>query len=51
MSLIKYSVAVINPSRSEGWGSTVEQAKSMGKFILLSNLPVHIEQNPSSSFF
>lgn len=51
MSLMKYSVAVINPSRSEGWSSTVEQAKSMGKFILLSNLPVHKEQNPSRCFF
>ena len=51
MSLMKYSVAVINPSKSEGWSSTVEQAKSMGKFVLLSNLPVHIEQNPKRSFF
>ena len=51
MSLMKFSVAVINPSKSEGWSSTVEQAKSMGKFVLLSNLPVHKEQNPDRSFF
>ncbi len=51
MSLMKFSVAVINPSRSEGWSSTVEQAKSMGKFVLLSNLNVHKEQNPARSFF
>lgn len=51
MSLMKYSVAVINPSKSEGWSSTVEQAKSMGKFVLLSDLPVHKEQNPDRSFY
>ena len=44
-------VQLINPSKSEGWSSTVEQAKSMGKLVLLSNLPVHKEQNPSRSFF
>jgi len=51
MSLMKFSIAVINPSKSEGWSSTVEQAKSLGKFVLLSNLPVHKEQNPKRSFF
>ena len=51
MSLMKYSIAVINPSKSEGWSSTVEQAKSMGKFVLLSNLAVHKEQNPDRAFF
>ena len=51
MSLMKFSIAVINPSKSEGWSSTVEQAKSLGKFVLLSNLRVHKEQNPRRSFF
>lgn len=51
MSLMKYSIAVINPSKSEGWSSTVEQAKSMGKLVLLSNLTVHKEQNPKRAFF
>ena len=51
MSLMKLSIAVINPSKSEGWSSTVEQAKSLGKFVLLSNLPVHKEQNPKRSFY
>lgn len=51
MSLMKFSIAVINPSKSEGWSSTVEQAKSMGKLVLLSNLKVHLEQNPKRSFF
>jgi hypothetical protein len=51
MSLMKFSIAVINPSKSEGWSSTVEQAKSLGKLVLLSNLPVHKEQNPNRSFY
>ena len=51
MSLMKHSIAVINPSKSEGWSSTVEQAKSLGKYVLLSDLKVHREQKPERSFF
>ena len=51
MSLMYNSIAIINPSKSEGWSSTVEQAKSMGKMVLLSNLKVHKEQNPKRSFY
>lgn len=50
-SLIKFSQAVINPSLFEGWSSTVEECKSVGKEMILSDLPVHIEQSPSSTFF
>jgi hypothetical protein len=51
LSLMAYSIGVINPSKSEGWSSTVEQAKSYGKMVLLSNLDVHKEQNPERQFF
>lgn len=44
--LMKNSLAVLNPSRFEGWSSSVEEAKSMGKSVILSNIDVHIEQNP-----
>ena len=44
--MMKNSLAVINPSRFEGWSSSVEEAKSMGKQIILSDIGVHIEQNP-----
>jgi len=45
-------VAVLNPSRFEGWSSTVEEAKGMGKRLILSSIPVHREQNPPrASFF
>jgi len=44
--LMKNSIAVLNPSRFEGWSSSVEEAKSMGKPVILSTIGVHIEQNP-----
>ena len=49
--LIKYSIAVINPSKFEGWSSTVEECKSMGKKMLLSDIKIHKEQMPDAAFF
>jgi len=46
--MMKNSLAVVNPSHFEGWSSSVEEAKSMGKPIILSNIDVHLEQNPSN---
>ena len=48
-TLMRYSLAVINPSMFEGWSSTVEEAKSMGKGMILSGIDVHREQNPPAS--
>ncbi|NLU34696.1 MAG: glycosyltransferase family 4 protein, partial [Wolinella succinogenes] len=50
-ALIKFSKAVINPSLFEGWSSTVEECKSVGKNMILSNLDVHKEQCPEATFF
>ncbi len=50
-ALIKYSEAVINPSLFEGWSSTVEECKSVGKNMILSDLNVHQEQCPEALFF
>jgi glycosyltransferase involved in cell wall biosynthesis len=44
--LLRESVALINPSLFEGWSTTVEEAKSMGKRALLSDIAVHLEQAP-----
>lgn len=44
--LIKNSLAVLNPSRFEGWSSSVEEAKSVGKAVVLSKINVHLEQDP-----
>ncbi|MND30353.1 Glycosyl transferases group 1 [compost metagenome] len=51
LTLMSACVAVINPSKFEGWSTTVEEAKYMGKRLILSNLPVHIEQEPADSIF
>lgn len=42
--LLAHSGAVLNPSRFEGWSTTVEEAKALGKQLLLSDIPVHREQ-------
>jgi glycosyltransferase involved in cell wall biosynthesis len=51
VALIKNSVAVMNPSLFEGWHTAVEEAKSLGKRVILSNIPVHIEQNPVGGIY
>ena len=51
LTLFRHSLAVINPSLFEGWSTTVEEAKSMNKDIILSDIEVHKEQNPSNSTY
>jgi glycosyltransferase involved in cell wall biosynthesis len=45
-ALMQHSHAIINPSFFEGWSTTVEEAKSLGKCVILSDIPVHREQDP-----
>lgn len=49
--LMEECKAVINPSLFEGWSTTVEEAKSIGKRIILSDIDVHKEQNPEGAVF
>jgi glycosyltransferase involved in cell wall biosynthesis len=51
ISLMSHSVAVVNPSRFEGWSTTVEEAKSLGKRVLVSDLAVHREQAPARATY
>jgi glycosyltransferase involved in cell wall biosynthesis len=44
VALMHHSIAVLNPSLFEGWSTTVEEAKALGKPMILSSLPVHVEQ-------
>jgi hypothetical protein len=48
--LIAGSLAVINPSVYEGWNATVEQAKSLNKKTILSNIQVHREQKDRNTY-
>jgi len=49
--LMQHAVAFLNPSYFEGWSTSVEEAKSMGKQVVLSDIPVHREQAPGRSFY
>ena len=49
--LMRNCISIINPSLFEGWSSTVEEAKSIGKNIILSDLNVHREQNPPNAIY
>lgn len=51
LQLMRQSLAVLQPSLFEGWSTTVEEAKSLGKPILLSDIPVHREQNPPGATY
>lgn len=51
VGLMLHAVALINPSRAEGWSTSVEEAKSLGKRIILSNLSVHQEQAPADGIY
>jgi len=46
LCLMQNAYAVVQPSLFEGWSTVVEDAKRLNKFIFLSDLPVHREQNP-----
>jgi glycosyltransferase involved in cell wall biosynthesis len=51
-ALMQSCTALINPSLSEGWSTTVEEAKSAGTPMILSDLAVHHEQaNGLATFF
>jgi glycosyltransferase involved in cell wall biosynthesis len=51
LNLMCHAIALINPSKSEGWSNTVEQGKSLEKKIILSKIPSHIEQKPKGGYF
>ncbi|MDQ5846450.1 MAG: glycosyltransferase family 4 protein [Acidobacteriota bacterium] len=44
VALIRGSMAVLQPSRFEGWSTAVEDAKTLGKTLLVSDIEVHREQ-------
>lgn len=43
-ALLRATRSLINPSRFEGWSTTVEEAKSFGVPMIISDLDVHREQ-------
>jgi glycosyltransferase involved in cell wall biosynthesis len=51
LGLMAHSIALVNPSLFEGWSSTVEEGKALGKRLILSDIPVHREQSEDAAFF
>jgi glycosyltransferase involved in cell wall biosynthesis len=51
LGLMKNALAVIQPSKFEGWSTVVEDAKSLQQQIILSDLAVHIEQMEGLAHF
>lgn len=51
IQLMRRSIAVLQPSLFEGWSTVVEDARCLGKPMLLSDFPVHVEQNPPQCVF
>jgi glycosyltransferase involved in cell wall biosynthesis len=50
--LMRQSLAVLQPSLFEGWSSSIEEAKSLGKQVIASDIPVHREQDaPGADYF
>ena len=46
VQLMRRCIAVVQPSLCEGWSTVVEDARLLGKPVVLSDLAVHREQNP-----
>jgi glycosyltransferase involved in cell wall biosynthesis len=51
ISLMRTAALVLQPSFSEGWSTSVQDAKALGRPVLCSDLPVHREQAPASLGF
>ena len=50
-ALIRQSLCVLNPSLFEGFGLASDEAQSLGKQTLLSDIDAHREQNPPEAIF
>ncbi|MHB1205479.1 MAG: glycosyltransferase, partial [Rhodospirillaceae bacterium] len=46
--LFRQAAAIVQPSRFEGWSTVVEDAKALGRPLIASDLPVHLEQMESA---
>lgn len=51
VSLLRTCAALINPSLFEGWSSTVEESRSLGVPLLLSDIRVHREQMGDTAIY
>src|SRR6185503_5946561 len=50
-ALMRCAVALINPSRFEGWSTSVEEARAIGLPLVVSDIAVHREQAGGEALF
>lgn len=51
VTMYRMAVGLVQPSVNEGWSTSVEEAKALGKRIILSDIEVHLEQNPGYGYY
>ena len=48
ISVIRCATVIVQPSMCEGWNTLIEDAKTLGRPIICSDIKVHLEQAPSA---
>jgi hypothetical protein len=51
MLLMCGASAIVQPSLFEGWSTVLEDARALGKLAIVSDFPVHIEQNLAHALY
>lgn len=51
LALYRMAAALVQPSINEGWSTLVEEAKALGKRLILSDIELHKEQDPFNPRF
>lgn len=50
IQLLRTAQAVVQPSLFEGWSTVIEDCRMLGKSVVYSDIPVHLEQAPPHGF-
>jgi glycosyltransferase involved in cell wall biosynthesis len=51
LQMMRLATALVQPSLFEGWSTVIEEGKSLGKIMYISDLPVNKEQNASGAIY
>jgi glycosyltransferase involved in cell wall biosynthesis len=51
LCLMSESLAIIQPSLFEGWSTSVEEAKALNRYLIISDIPLHREQVVQNALF
>lgn len=51
VSLMRTACAILQPSRFEGWSTSIEDCKALGRPLICSDIPVHREQAGEGAIF